>query len=94
MVSTHSVIWLVNEQPRALPGFFNPEVAGGVCDVRGTPNYLNQWLLDTSNKVVNVSTKAFLEHIKVRVLETHYALGSVRQPQAERVLAELVRRRK
>jgi hypothetical protein len=93
MVSTHSVIWLVNEQPRALPSFFNPEVASGVCDVKDTPNYLNQQLIDTSNKVATVGTKAFLEHIEVRVLETHYALGNIRRPQAERAPAELVRRR-
>ena len=84
------VIWRVNELPRDLPGFLNPEVAGGVCDVKGARNYLIQWLLDTSNKVATVSTKAFLEHIEVRVLETHYALGSIRRPQAERAPAELV----
>ena len=86
------MIWLVNELPRGLPSCLNSAVAGGVCDVRGTPNYLSQWLLDTSKKVATVSTKAFLEHIEVRVLETHYALGSIRRPQAERAPAELVRR--
>ena len=86
------MIWRVNELPRDLPGFLNPEVAGGVCDVSGTPNYLNQWLLDTSNKVATVSTRAFLEHSEVRVLGTHYALGGIRRPQAERAPVELVRK--
>ena len=85
--------WRVNDLPGFQSCFSNPEEAGGVCDVRGTPNYLSQWLLDTSKKVATVSTKAFLEHIEVRVLETHYALGSIRRPQAERAPAELVWRK-
>jgi hypothetical protein len=37
--------------------------------------------------VATVNAKAFLEFVEVRILETHYALGSIRRPQAERAPA-------